>query len=80
MKKPQKIEAGVLQNMVLNPTTYEVFQDQPGFERERKKQCSEMTAKRVSKSVILRKHEKVLWSFITAVSGKPKKFSLREYP
>jgi len=50
-------EAGVLQNTVLDPTTHGAFQDQPGFERERKKQCSERAAKRVSKSVMLRKHK-----------------------
>ena len=42
----KKIEAGVLQNTVLNPTTYGVFQDQPGFQRKRKKQYSERAAKR----------------------------------
>lgn len=31
--------------MVLNLTTYGVFQDQSGFERERKMQCSERAAR-----------------------------------
>lgn len=49
----KKNEAGILQNMVVYSATYGAFQDQPGFERERKKQCSKQAAKRVSQSVML---------------------------
>lgn len=40
--------------MVLSPNIYGDFQDQPRFERKRKKkQCKERAVKRISKSVML---------------------------
>lgn len=45
--------------MVLSPTIYGDFQDQPRFERKRKKkQCKERAVKKISKSVMLQKLER----------------------